>query len=204
MKAQTAAELVGRLNPRSTALEVSGKNIFALTSLDVAAAIGMMKLELDRLWLHVIYAHHTNLADKLEISLLEHVVNGVYHERWPTIQPGFLRGMIWTSVAECVSQPICPTCNGAKQTLINQEEADYLNTRTGMQYKAGQPVLCEGCDGGGFSRKSNYWRSQMCGMHHDLWSRNKPSWNDRYERALDLVRLVDDRAKGAVGARLSY
>ena len=182
MNPDAAAELAGRLNAKaSSPIKIAG-GIPAFTQNDIAGALGFLKLERHRLWIHVAYAHHLDFYRDLKRLILTDIVNQYAQERWDN-RPGMLSKLIDTSVLETLASPVCLTCNGQRSLLVDS-----------------RPVVCEDCRGSGMERKSDYWRAKMCEIHRELWKRY---WKERYSLILDIVRGLDYGAKQAFASRLT-
>lgn len=182
MNPDFAAELAGRLNPKICKIDrtPTGKPIYSAE--DISGAIGLIKIERYRLWIHVAYAHHLQFYQSLHREILTDIVNKYAHEKWDN-RPGMLSKLIQTSVLETLQTPVCMTCNGQKSILVDS-----------------RPVICDSCKGSGTDRKSDYWRASMCEIHRELWKRH---WKSRYENVLDIVRGIDYGAKQALCHRLT-
>ena len=182
MGPDAAAEIAGRLNPKIGKLERLPTGIPKFTQEDISGAIGLIKIERYRLWIHVAYAHHLQFYPALQREILTDIVNKYHQERWDN-RPGMLSKLIQTSVLEVLQTPICMTCNGQKSILVYS-----------------RPVVCDSCGGSGTDRKSDYWRASMCEIHRELWKRH---WKSRYNNVLDIVRGIDYGAKHALSHRLT-
>ena len=181
MGPEAAAEIAGRLNPKIGKPERLPTGIPKYTQEDIAGAIGLIKIERYRLWIHVAYAHHINFYQDLQREILTEIVNKYAQEKWDN-RPGMLSKLIQTSVLEVLQSPVCLTCNGQKSRLVDS-----------------RAITCDSCGGSGTERKSDYWRASMCEIHRELWKRH---WRTRYGNVLDIVRGIDYGAKHALSHRL--
>src|SRR3990172_7609388 len=143
MSPDSAAEIAGRLNAKSSSpLKIAG-GIPAFDQADISGALGLLKVERHRLWIHVAYAHHLQFYQELKRLILTDIVNQYAHERWDN-RPGMLSKLIDAAVLETLQSPVCMTCNGQRSLLVDA-----------------RPVVCEVCNGSGLERKSDYWRANM-------------------------------------------
>lgn len=182
MGPDAAAEIAGRLNPKSSAwLKIPG-GIPIYSQADISGALGFLKLERHRLWIHVAYAHHLDFYRDLKLLILTDIVNKYAHEQWDN-KPGMLSKLIDAAVLEVLQSPVCLTCNGQKSLLVDAKA-----------------VTCETCKGSGMERKSDYWRAAICDIHRELWKRH---WRERYSLVIDIVRGLDYSAKHAFAHRLT-
>jgi len=178
----SAAEIAGRLNAKSSSyLKIAG-GVPAFDQSDISGALGFLKVERHRLWIHVAYAHHLQFYTDLKRLILTDIVNQYVHERWDN-RPGMLSKLIDAAVLETLQTPVCMTCNGQKSLLVDARS-----------------VICDSCKGSGLERKSDYWRAKMCEIHRELWKRH---WKNRYSQVLDIVRGLDYAAKQAFANRLT-
>ena len=182
MGPDSAAEIAGRLNPKASSFHKIPGGFQTLTTDDIAGALGFLKLERHRLWIHVAYAHHLDFYHDLKRLILTDIVNQFSHERWDN-RPGMLSSMIDAAVLETISTTVCMTCNGQKSLLVDA-----------------RAVTCDSCKGSGMERKSDYWRANMCHIHRELWKRH---WRDRYNQILDIVMGLDYASKHAFAHRLT-
>lgn len=181
MKADTAAELAARLNAKVSSWSTIPNGRPVYTPSDIATALGLLKSERQRLWIHVAYCRQIESYRDLKLLMLEDIVNRYHHEHWQN-NPNMLYHMIDTAVLEVLQAVDCPTCNGRKSRLIDSKF-----------------ITCEACTGSGVKRASDYWRSSMCEIHRELWKRH---WRDRYQIILDDVRGLDWAAKNAFAGNL--
>ena len=183
MGPDAAAEIAGRLNAKASAFEKIPGGIPTYSQTDISGALGFLKLERHRLWIHVAYAHHLDFYQDLKTLILTDIVNQYAHEQWDN-RPGMLGKLIDAAVLETLQTPVCMTCNGQKSVLVDSRQ-----------------VTCENCKGSGMERKSDYWRASVCEIHRELWKRH---WRDRYSYVLDIVRGLDYAAKSAFANRLTF
>jgi hypothetical protein len=183
MKPDTAAEIVGRLNPKAHSWDNIPTSKQFITQSDIAAAIGMLPREVDRLFVRVFFAHHEQFIQALEREFLEIVVNTFHMERWVN-QPGFITKMIRTAMYENARQSMCLTCNGQKSN-INQE---------------GKSEICQVCKGSGYKPMTNYRRATLLGIHHEILKRHK---RQQYEKVLEIVRDCQDRSMRSLALKFS-
>lgn len=182
MQPDSAAELAGRLNAKTNNFQRLPTGIPQYTAQDIAQALGLIKLERYRLWIHVAYGHQIQFYPDLKREILIEIVNQFANEHWNN-RPGMLGSLINTAVLEVLQAPVCLTCNGQKSVMI-----------------ASKAVTCDSCKGSGIERFSDYWRAKHSDIHRQLWKRH---WRDRYTKILEIVRAIDSGAKGALSNRLT-
>jgi hypothetical protein len=178
MHPDSAAEIAGRLNPKIGKVDRTPTGVPQYTQEDIAGALGLLKVEKYRLWIHVAYSRHLNFYPQFKESIHNDISERLYSRK-----PHMVDKLIDCSVLEVLQSPLCPTCNSQKSVLINSKA-----------------VTCESCKGSGVVRKSDYWRSSICQVHRQIFKRH---WRKQYDDVLDIVRGIDYGAKQALSYRLT-
>lgn len=138
---QTASELVGRLQPRSHSWDNLPSSKDHITAQDIAGAIGMIKLEPERLLLRVLYAEQHSYRPKLVKAISKRTASNPI--------------LVNLAIDEVSWQSICLDCNGQK-----------IKTDT-----RGQNTMCLTCKGTGYKPMPNHARAKRLGLHHEQMKR---------------------------------
>lgn len=182
MQADSAAEVAARLNAKCHTWNILG-GLPVYTPSDIAAAIGMMRFEVDRLFIRVIYAKQPQYQSSLEQELtktLRPVLNQSVRFNQQTQASKLIRAVL----TECLYQSLCLTCKGEGDRVLEK----------------GHIAVCQDCSGTGYKPFSNYARANTMGIHREVMKRH---YQSLYEDALNSVRRINDRAKSAFAFHLS-
>lgn len=181
-----ARELLALLTCRVQRFHLAPGGIPNLTAEDIAHALGTIKNENARLYVHVKFAGQTELSDDLACAIRRHVMLYML-DKWRVRRiprPGFLLDLARLAVMEATDPLTCTTCGG-------------VPTRTTV---SGKMVTCADCNNG--RRKINAVdRALFVGISESSWS---DLWSDRYrDMQIETVDKWEDIALGALAKRLA-
>ena len=184
-------ELLSMLTARVQRFHMAPGGIPAITSDDVAHALGMIHNDEARLYARLKYCHQHTYAEGLALYIRRYVLMRKLSDRWRIPRKDFILDMACLMLAEAVDPHICSWCKGrGERPEIKEGQA------------TGKLEPCDQCRQTG--RRSAELiqadRARLMGLSPQAWHN---TWEDRYHDArTDTVLKWEVIIGGALRKRM--
>jgi len=177
-------ELLSLLTARVQRFQVAPGGIPAITSDDIAHALGMIQHDTARLYARVKYAGEYKYAEGVALAIRRYILMNKLENHWRIPRPNFLFDMSCLMLAEAVDAHTCPWCDG----------------RAEVRPESGPVIVCDACKGTGRRAIKDTDRARLLDVSRSSWS---DTWGPRYkETQTETVDKWDDLIAGALRKRI--
>lgn len=185
-------ELLAMLTARVQRFHMAPGGIPAITSDDIAHALGMIHNDEARLYARLKYCHQHTYAEGLALFIRRFILMKKLSDRWRIPRPGFVFDLSCLMLAEAIDPHVCSWCRGRGE----RPEIDEENKPTGKL----KP--CDQCHETG--RRSlalrEADRARLMDMSRSAWHN---TWDDRYQDAQrDTISKWESIIQGALRKRM--